>query len=88
MLTERLGRLLAACAVVVGAAACRSGQSCEGLDALTQQRDAARQDYAALVDEGRTGGPAAADDVDAAHDRMHEAEAGHEQLRAACEQRI
>jgi len=88
VLTGRLGGLLAACAVVVGAAACSNGQSCEGLDSLTQQRDAARQDYAALVDEGRTGGTAAVEDVDAAHDRMHEAEAEHERLRAACEQRV
>ena len=88
VLTPRLARVVTAAAVALALAACSSGQSCEGLAAATEQRDAAREDYAALVDEGRAGGPAPTADLDAAHDRMHAAETAHEELRAACEQRV
>jgi hypothetical protein len=88
VLTARLARAVTAGAVVLAVAACSSGQSCEGLASLTEQRDAAREDWAALTAEDRAGGPAPTADVDAAHDRMHAAETEHESLRAACEERV
>ena len=76
--------LIAVVALVAVLAGCSSGRSCAGLGELTVQRDEARAAYALLTDPGRPAGAAGPGEVEAAHDRMHAAEAEHETLRQAC----
>ena len=76
----RVRHLLPALALVPLLAGC-SGQSCDGLDALRAERDAARQDYQELVGPG-TVSPERAEEAD---DALHALERRVYDLEQSCD---
>ena len=62
---------LAAAALVLALSGCSDGASCDELPALTQERDAARQESARLQ-TAHDRGEATEEQLDAAHDRTHD----------------
>lgn len=85
-MAERTAALAAALLVVV-LTGCSSGRSCDELGALVEQRDAARDEFSALVADRSTGRAVTEAEVEALHDRLHDLEQRAYDLEQQCEDR-
>ncbi len=81
-------RVAAAALALTALSGCSTGRSCTGLDELDRERDSARADFAELAERRTAGEVVTAAEIEAGHDRMHEAEQRREELAQACDRPV
>lgn len=80
-----MSRLVAVAALLAALAGCSGGEDCDGLPALTVERDRARAAYLELARGQQAGSGVTAEQVELEDDRLHDLERRHAALAAACD---